>query len=197
MTEPEKATLCVVNASPEMRRMIEALLRPFGWTAGDGEPSLIVIASDDDPVRASADAAVLYPTAAQIVLSGGILPPDEPRVAFLPIPFSLEELPRAAARVSGEADSKAVLDKKSRTLTVGGNTVALSAKACELVSLLLAGRGTPVPRETLEALFPSSRDKTNACRVALAALRQKLDGTFGEGTLTAVRGRGYILRFPH
>lgn len=194
MTEPEKATLCVVNASPEMRRMIEALLRPDGWTAGDGEPSLIVIASDDDPVRASADAAVLYPTAAQIVLSGGSLPPDKPRVAFLPIPFPLKELSRAAARVSGEEAAAAALDAKRRTLTAAGKTVALTGKECAVLALLLTHAGVPVPREALEELFPASKDKTNCCRVALSALRGKLDGAFGAGTLTAVRGVGYILR---
>lgn len=194
MTSLSSGTLCVLGASAEVKAMIEALLRPYGWAAGGGKPSLVV-ACGDDPVRAGADAAALYPGAARIVLSGGMLPPDGPRIAYLPIPFPLGELPRAAARVTGDADSGAVFDEARRTLTAGGKTVRLSTKECGIVRLLL-GCGEPVPRETVEALFPLSKDKSNACRVAVALLRRKLDGTFGAGTLTAVREKGYILRIP-
>ena len=48
----------------------------------------------------AAGLCIVSPTARCETDLGGMLPPDGPRIAYLPIPFPLGELPRAAARAA-------------------------------------------------------------------------------------------------
>ncbi len=85
------------------------------------------------------------------------------------------------------------INEESRTVSLGGKTVSLTALEYRLFSLLYES-DEPVSRETVkEKLWPDHTD-SNVCDVYICYLRKKLESIFGRGFIVSVRGRGYMLR---
>ena len=117
-------------------------------------------------------------------------------------PFRFEELlarVRARLRAVPAADEgmllsqgNVTLDLKSRTATVGDNTVELTAREFALVEHLLRNAGEIFSREQLlEAIWSDEVDRgSNVVDVYILYLRRKL----GESLIETVRGKGWRLR---
>ncbi len=125
---------------------------------------------------------------------------DAANVVFLRRPLSLAALKRALFEVPHIAEASVparetfFYDKEVRLLSKDECSVTLTAKEAEIFELLLASRGTPVSRDTLNEAFPDKNGKSNAVDVYISYLRRKLSRIFGEGVLTSVRGFGYVLK---
>lgn len=84
-----------------------------------------------------------------------------------------------------------VLDPAARTVTRGGEPVALSTREFDLLHALLLNAGRVLSREQLEQhLYAWGRDvESNVVEVHVHHLRRKL----GAGLIQTVRGVGYLL----
>ena len=82
-----------------------------------------------------------------------------------------------------------VIDPAGRTVTRGGENIALTYKEFELLRLLVRRRGTVLTRdEILSAVWDYDfTGETRTVDMHIKALRQKL----GEGYITTVRSVGY------
>jgi two-component system response regulator QseB len=122
---------------------------------------------------------------------------------YLVKPFELSELAarmrallrrqlgRAAPRFALGA---LTLDPATHTVTLGGDTLALSAREYALLDALLARPGAILSRNQLEEKLYNWKDSvdSNAVEVHLSTLRKKL----GAGWIRNVRGLGWMIGAP-
>jgi two-component system OmpR family response regulator len=119
---------------------------------------------------------------------------------YLVKPFELAELlARLRAlvrRAAGQADAvialgEVLLDTRTRTVTRGGEAVALTAREYALVELLALHRGRLVTRTQIyEHLFDENEDSlSNLVEVHVSNVRKKL----GKDFITTRRGQGYVI----
>ncbi|WP_078118431.1 response regulator [Thiosocius teredinicola] len=119
---------------------------------------------------------------------------------YLVKPFDLGELTarlRAISRRSGGRASPViehgdmVFDPAARSVTVDGETVALSAKALAILEALLERPGMPLSRERLEQILYGWGEgvESNAVEVHIHHLRKKL----GKDRIRTIRGLGYMI----
>ncbi|MBS0559174.1 MAG: response regulator transcription factor [Proteobacteria bacterium] len=123
---------------------------------------------------------------------------------YLIKPFHLPELvsrirallrrPNAALGVVLEAGNLA-LDTIERTVSVGGQTVAVGARETALLEMLLRRAGRVVAREGIEqSLYGLDAPAgPNAVEVAIHRLRKRLQDAGATVTIHTVRGVGYLL----
>lgn len=122
---------------------------------------------------------------------------------YLVKPFDLGELTarlRAIARRrSGRATptiryGDLLFDPASRTVTVDGENLVLSAKAIAILEALLERPGIPLSRERLEQILYGWGEgvESNAVEVHIHHLRKKL----GKDRIRTIRGLGYMMPKP-
>jgi two-component system OmpR family response regulator len=119
---------------------------------------------------------------------------------YLVKPFELAEL-RARLRAlirrsAGHADPKiavgdVVVDTRARTVTRGGEPIALTAREYTLIELLVLHRGELVTRTQIyDHLFDENEDSlSNLVEVHVSNVRKKL----GKDFIATRRGLGYIV----
>ena len=88
------------------------------------------------------------------------------------------------------------LDYRARTVTRGGQPVALSAKEFAVLAFLLRHPGEVISRTRLaEEVWDENFDSfSNVIDVTLSHLRAKVDRGFDTSLIHTVRGAGYVLR---
>jgi two-component system OmpR family response regulator len=211
----------VVEDEPELLSVISRALREAGYAvdeAADGDDGLFKAQSWDydaivldvmlpgrdgwqvlEALRKKRKTPVLLLTARDAVsdrVRGLDLGADD----YLTKPFNLSELQarlRALIRrAAGQADSvikigPVALDTRSRTVSVGGSAVALTAREYALVELLALHRGKLVTKTQIyEHLFDENDDSlSNLVEVHVMNVRKKL----GKDFITTRRGQGYVI----
>lgn len=135
------------------------------------------------------------------------------RYAAVRYPFYIPDLPCIVSKLCGgfqpteffkEAEERGNKDKltvnrEKRTVMCLGRTVKLTVKEFKLLEALLAENGSCVTREKLlSAVWSASAspEESNKTDVYISYLRKKLSSILGEGVLSSVRKKGYILSFP-
>ncbi|MFC3124990.1 response regulator transcription factor [Pseudoroseomonas globiformis] len=119
---------------------------------------------------------------------------------YLPKPFRMEELlarlraimRRAAGHATPVLSTGALeLDTRSRTVSLHGRALNLTALEYRLLAYLLHHRGRAVPAgELLDHLYDGEADReTNAVEALVVRLRRKLGG----GLVETRRGHGYVI----
>jgi two-component system OmpR family response regulator len=122
---------------------------------------------------------------------------------YLIKPFDLTELlARIRAlirRASGQAQSaivlgEVILDVRSRTVTLGGQEVSLTAREYAILEYLALHRGEVITRTKLyEHLFDENDDTlSNLVDVHVFSIRKKL----GAQIIVTRRGQGYFIEHP-
>jgi len=88
------------------------------------------------------------------------------------------------------------LDRLSRTVTRGGETILLQPREFRLLEYLMKNAGTVVTRTMLlENVWDYHFDpQTNVIDVHISRLRGKIDKSFDKQLLQTVRGAGYVIR---
>lgn len=85
------------------------------------------------------------------------------------------------------------LDRVGRLLHLRGQSIALTARECELLARLIEAGGRVVSRDTLrKQIWPSPHNRGNLVEVFLSRLRDKLGDN--ASIIETVRGAGYRLR---
>ena len=135
------------------------------------------------------------------------------KYAAVRYPFYIPELSYIVTKLCGgfqpagvykgaeERDNKDKLtvSREKRTVTYLGRTVKLTATEFMLLEALLAENGSCVTREKLLGTVwrtQTSPVDSNKTDVYISYLRKKLSSILGEGVLSSVRKKGYILSFP-
>jgi DNA-binding response OmpR family regulator len=119
---------------------------------------------------------------------------------YLVKPFDLGELTarlrailrRRSGRASPVIEHKGlVFDPIARSVSVEGNSVALSAKALIILEALLERPGIPMSRERIEEILYGWNEgiESNAVEVHIHHLRKKL----GKDRIVTIRGLGYMI----
>lgn len=104
-------------------------------------------------------------------------------------PFRMEELRRLLTGTGAPLLPSADF----RTVTVEGETVALTEREAALLALLFRANGAPVAREVLaRAVFREAEDAEGSLTVYIHYLRKKLERN-GKRRILAHRGGGYSL----
>lgn len=87
------------------------------------------------------------------------------------------------------------LDERAGTLTYGAQTAKLSPRETQLAAAILAGGGTPVPKDTLVQRVWNGRGDANTVEVYVGYLRRRLADTFGDRLrIETERRQGYRFR---
>jgi two-component system OmpR family response regulator len=211
----------VIEDEPELLRALGQALREDGYAvdeAADGEDGLFKAASwEYDAVvldlmlprrdgwqvladlRRRRKTPVLILTARDGV-ADRVRGLDAGADDYLVKPFALAELlARLRAlirRAAGQAGSMialgdVVIDTRTRTVTRGGQSVALTAREYALVELLGLHRGRLVSRTQIyEHLFDENEDTlSNLVEVHVSNIRKKL----GKDFISTRRGQGYVI----
>ena len=206
-----------------MRDLLVAILRADGYevkadqggaaalrSLGTFRPDLLLIDAglpDIDGrsitrrIRQSSDVPIVFVTGADS--------PDEIRAGFragaddyVVKPFDPEELSwrvRAILRRSGRAVSGVfevgdlVVDERSRSVTRGSATIALTVIEFKLLGVLLRNRQRVVPKSQLLLEVWGYEGSDHVVEVHMSSLRRKLEA-HGSRLIHTVRGVGYILR---
>jgi two-component system OmpR family response regulator len=213
--------LLIVEDEPDLLRALTRALREDGYavdTAEDGDDARFkALECDYDAIvldwmlpvmnglevlkalRAKKQTPVLMLTAKSAVnhrIDGLNSGADD----YLAKPFDINEL-RARLRAlirrsSGQAQNQIVLgdvcvDTWSKTVTLSGQPVALTAREYALVEYLAVRRGKRVSRtELYEHLFDENEDSfSNLLDVRVSLVRKKLGADF----ITTQRGQGYCI----
>ena len=128
-------------------------------------------------------------------------PAGERRIGYsrteraLPFPHLLRPFPVPELRrllLLREGDGTLVPSGDFRTVTVSGETVALTEREASLLRLLYLADGELVGTETLAAVFPDAEEPRDVLGVYIHYLRKKLERD-GRRRLRAKRGVGYSL----
>lgn len=104
-------------------------------------------------------------------------------------PFRMEELRRL---LTGAPTAALLPSADFRTVTVEGETVALTEREAALFALLHRAGGAPVDRATLASVFEGAEDAEGSLSVYIHYLRKKLERN-GKRRILAHRGGGYSL----
>ena len=88
------------------------------------------------------------------------------------------------------------LDPDRREVTVGGSSIALTAREFDVLALLMMHAGTVLTRERIarEALGYEYIGDTNNVDVHIAHLRAKIEDAGGARIIQTMRGVGYVCR---
>lgn len=89
--------------------------------------------------------------------------------------------------------SKIALDDKARTITYEDKSVKLAPTEFKLFKALYNSAGKVVSRDFLLKSVWNSSKSENILDVYITYLRKKISPIFGDGALTSVRNKGYIL----
>ena len=91
----------------------------------------------------------------------------------------------------------AVLDVATRDLLIGGRSVTLPARECELLQYLMQRSGEPVTRDQIERDVWHGQCTTNTINVHIRRLRVRLgDDTDNPVILRTIRGTGFMFVPP-
>ena len=213
--------ILVVEDEPDLRRAIVQALREAAYAvdeAADGEEGLFKATSwEYDAVildlllpkltgwelltrlRQTHKTPVLILTARDGV-ADRVRGLDAGADDYLIKPFALAELlarlraliRRSAGQATGElVIGELVVDIRARTVTRGGESVALTAREFSLLELLALHQGQVVTRTQIyDHLFDETDDTlSNLVDVHVSNLRRKL----GKDFITTRRGQGYLL----
>jgi DNA-binding response OmpR family regulator len=213
--------ILVIEDEPDLLRVVARALREAGYAvdeAADGEEGLFKATSWDydaivldlmlprltgwqvlEQLRRSKKTPVLILTARDAV-SDRVRGLDTGADDYLVKPFELSELfarLRALIRRSaGQADSVVTIgsvriDTRTRTVTLDGEDVRLTAREYALVELLALRRGELVSRTQIyEHLFDENDDSlSNLVEVHVSNIRKKL----GKDFILTRRGQGYVV----
>ena len=104
-------------------------------------------------------------------------------------PFRMEELRRL---LTGAPTAALLPSADFRTVTVEGETVALTEREAALLALLHRAGGAPIERAALAAVFEGAEDAEGSLSVYIHYLRKKLERN-GKRRILAHRGGGYSL----
>lgn len=121
---------------------------------------------------------------------------------YLAKPFDMKELvARVYARLRGRARPAVLacggleLALESRTCTVAGAPVELTAQEFRLLSLLVANQGRVFSKSTLESrLYREELPSSNMIEVLVSKLRRKLADAGAVDLIQTIRGLGYVVR---
>ena len=119
---------------------------------------------------------------------------------YLSRPVDIKELRKTAlslaAKQNDDLDPDVVItNDEAMTVSYKGITASLTKLEYKLF-LMLKNAGAPLSREDIRNALWQNTDKTNISDVYVCYLRKKLSALFGDGFLTSVRGKGYIMRLP-
>lgn len=211
----------VVEDEPELLRVVAQALREEGYAvdeADNGEDGLFKARSQDydallldlmlprlsgwqvlQELRRTKKTPVLILTARDGV-TDRVRGLDHGADDYLVKPFEFIELfarlraliRRAAGQASATIDlGDVVLDTRSRTVTVAGEPVILTAREYALVELLALHRGELVTRTRIyDHLFDENDDSlSNLVEVHVSNIRRKL----GKDFIQTRRGQGYLI----
>jgi len=213
--------LLVVEDEPELRRIIATALREEGYAVDEAEEGhdalykattwtydaivldLMLPGLDGfeilDQLRKTKAIPVLILTARDAV-DDRVRGLDSGADDYLVKPFNLSELfarlralvRRARGRATATVEIGAIIvDTRSRTLTLNGRPVPLTAREYGLIELLALQRGEVVTRtEIYDHLFDENSDTlSNLVEVHVANIRRKL----GKDFIQTRRGLGYMI----
>jgi len=186
-TEPKKK-LSVRGFTDEYEAMLCAVLAD-GFERGDA-PNL-VIAESDGLAKEQNIPAIVIGAPPRIKKKNRI---------YLSRPVDIALLRKSAFSLVSEkeaAPDPRVVSINSKELSVSykGETVSLTRLEFALF-LMLKNADGPLSREDIRASLWADTEKTNISDVYVCYLRKKLSGLFGDGFLTSVRGKGYVMRLP-
>ncbi len=126
-------------------------------------------------------------------------PPSDCDV-FLSRPFRESELISTADSVcTGESDEKPerfILDPIRRRVSFNGESIPLTHREFELLSLLINTDGAVSREEIIQAVFGGTATG-NADAVYVNYLRKKLEKLCGKNPIVSVRGYGYKFKFSN
>ena len=125
--------------------------------------------------------------------------PDANRI-FLPRPLDIAEFCASCERLSEKAVRRTpagyVADSTRCVVSLGDAAVSLTKTEFALFSVLSERCGEPVGRSEIEERLWGGNIRGNVCGVYISYLRKKLSAIAGDGAVTSVRGRGYMLNIP-
>jgi two-component system cell cycle response regulator CtrA len=126
---------------------------------------------------------------------------------FLTKPFDTDELlarlKSVVRRAKGHASSeirvgRLALDIASRTVTIDGSPLKVTAKEYSILELLALRRGTTLSKEVFLDHLYGGRDEPEQkiIDVFICKLRKKIQAVGGGAGIETVWGQGYVLREP-
>ena len=185
--EPKKQ-LCVRGFTDEYREMLYAVLSD---RFEKGEAPLLVIAEGESLINE------------QSVPANVIGAPTQKRKKnriYLSRPVDIALLRKSALSLVSEKETVpdpdvVSISREELSVSYKGETVSLTRLEFGLF-LMLKDADVPLSREDIRASLWADTDGTNISDVYVCYLRKKLSGLFGEGFLTSVRGKGYVMRLP-
>lgn len=125
--------------------------------------------------------------------------PDANRI-FLPRPLDIAKFCAACESLSEKAVRRTpagyVADSSRCVVSLGDASVSLTKTEFALFSVLSERCGEPVGRGEIEERLWGNNIRGNVCGVYVTYLRKKLSAIAGDGAVTSVRGRGYMLNIP-
>ena len=125
--------------------------------------------------------------------------PGEDRI-FLPRPLDIAEFCAACERLSEKAVRRTpagyIADSTRCVVSLGDAAVSLTKTEFALFSILSERCGKAVSRSEIEERLWGNNIRGNVCGVYVSYLRKKLSAIAGDGAVTSVRGRGYMLNIP-
>lgn len=125
--------------------------------------------------------------------------PDANRI-FLHRPLDIAKFCAACESLSEKAVRRTpagyVADSSRCVVSLGDASVSLTKTEFALFSVLSERCGEPVGRGEIEERLWGNNIRGNVCGVYVSYLRKKLSAIAGDGAVTSVRGRGYMLNIP-
>ena len=215
--ERVKPPVRIICTSPVMREMICRLLSrrftvtdsdaTFTVVCTDGEvpqfrgPGIIIEGGgkDSEAIFKMAKAKTDAPGGASGGDGKGSRSPDSNRI-FLPRPLDIAKFCAACESLSEKAVRRTpagyVADSSRCVVSLGDASVSLTKTEFALFSVLSERCGEPVGRGEIEERLWGNNIRGNVCGVYVSYLRKKLSAIAGDGAVTSVRGRGYMLNIP-
>lgn len=186
--EKEKKKLSVRGFTEIYSQMIYAVLSDR-FEPCESEPQLVIAEKDE----------LTQEKSCPVIIIGSPAEKKKNR-KYVSRPVDLGELRKIAFALTEKADSatdlKTVLiDEEEHSVSYGGNTAILTKLEFQLF-LMLKNAELPLSREDIRKVLWQNTEKTNISDVYVCYLRKKLAPLFGDGFLTSVRGKGYIMRLP-
>ena len=184
----EKKRLFVRGFSENYSRMIYSVLCD-GFQPCENDPHLIISEKDDFSGEENCPIIIIGAPAAK-----------KKNRENLSRPVDLKELRRLAFELTKEKETaegqkSVTVNDKKLSVSYGNQTANLTKLEFQLF-LMLKNANAPLSREDIRKELWQNTDKTNISDVYVCYLRKKLSPLFGDGFLTSVRGKGYIMRLP-
>ena len=184
-----RKTLSVRGFTLPYKEMLFSVLGD-SFTADDRSPQLIIAESD----------AFVKENKVPVIIIGASTGGKKKNRIYLSRPVDIKELRKTAlslaAKQNDDLDPDVVItNDEAMTVSYKGITASLTKLEYKLF-LMLKNAGAPLSREDIRTALWQNTDKTNISDVYVCYLRKKLSALFGDGFLTSVRGKGYIMRLP-